>query len=47
MIEDRKLTRRYGERLAVDGISFRVEAGEILALVGVSGSGKTATLKPT
>ena len=45
MIEVERLTRRYGERLAVDDISFRVEAGELLALVGASGSGKTTTLK--
>jgi osmoprotectant transport system ATP-binding protein len=45
MIEVQGLTRRYAERLAVDGVSFRVETGELLALVGASGSGKTTTLK--
>jgi osmoprotectant transport system ATP-binding protein len=45
MIEAQSLTRRYGERLAADDVSFRVEAGELLALVGASGSGKTTTLK--
>jgi osmoprotectant transport system ATP-binding protein len=45
MIEVEKITRRYGETLAVDGVSFRVAAGELLALVGASGSGKTTTLK--
>jgi osmoprotectant transport system ATP-binding protein len=39
------LTRRYGGTPAVDGVSFRVAAGELLALVGGSGSGKTTTLK--
>jgi osmoprotectant transport system ATP-binding protein len=45
MIEVQGLTRRYGDQLAVDGVSFRVGAGELLALVGASGSGKTTTLK--
>jgi osmoprotectant transport system ATP-binding protein len=45
MIEAQGLTRRYGDRLAVDDVSFRVDSGELLALVGASGSGKTTTLK--
>ena len=45
MIEVQDVTHRYGERLAVDGVSFRVEARELVALVGASGSGKTTTLK--
>ena len=45
MIEVQELTRRYGDRLAVDRVSFRVAAGELLVLVGASGSGKTTTLK--
>jgi ABC-type Fe3+/spermidine/putrescine transport system ATPase subunit len=41
------LTRRFAdaERAAVDDISFAVGAGEVLALVGASGSGKTTTLR--
>jgi len=45
MIELRGLTRRYGSGFAVADVSFRVEPGELLALVGGSGSGKTTTLK--
>jgi osmoprotectant transport system ATP-binding protein len=39
------LTRRYGSTLAVSDVSFHVAPGQMLALVGGSGSGKTTTLK--
>jgi osmoprotectant transport system ATP-binding protein len=45
MIEATGLSRRYGGVMAVTDVSFRVDAGETLALVGDSGSGKTTTLK--
>lgn len=38
------LVKRYGRRLAVDGLSFHVGEGEILALAGPNGAGKTTTL---
>jgi len=45
MIEVAGLSRRYGGAVAVADVSFEVKAGEMLALVGDSGSGKTTTLK--
>ncbi|MDO8501544.1 MAG: ABC transporter ATP-binding protein [Gemmatimonadaceae bacterium] len=40
-----RITRRFGEHVAVNDISLDVPAGELLALVGASGSGKTTTLR--
>jgi ABC-2 type transport system ATP-binding protein len=37
--------KTYGETVAVQGISFRVEPGEILGLVGPNGAGKTTTMR--
>ena len=45
MVECRALTKRYGERLAVDGVSFHVDAGECLGLLGPNGAGKTSTIR--
>jgi ABC-type Fe3+/spermidine/putrescine transport system ATPase subunit len=39
------LTRRFGAQVAVDDVSLSVNSGELLALVGASGSGKTTTLR--
>jgi len=39
------LTHRYGERVALDGISFSVRSGEVFGLVGPNGGGKTTLFK--
>ncbi len=44
-IEVEGLTKRYGNLLAVDHISFEVRAGEVFALLGPNGAGKTTTIR--
>lgn len=39
------LTKRYGPQTAVDDISFRVSAGEVLGFLGPNGAGKSTTMK--
>lgn len=45
MIEVEQLTKRYGDTVAVEDISFRVERGEILGFLGPNGAGKTTTMR--
>lgn len=45
MIEVRDLTKKYGDRVAVDAISFSVKQGEILGFLGQNGAGKSTTMK--
>lgn len=45
MIEVRQLSKTYGDRVAVNGLTFDVEGGEIVGLVGPNGAGKTTTLR--
>ncbi len=40
-----QLTRRFGDHVAVDGVTLELRRGELMALVGASGSGKTTTLR--
>lgn len=45
MIEVQHLSKRYGPVKAVDDVSFRAEAGEILGFLGPNGAGKTTTMR--
>ena len=45
MIEIEHLTKRYGETVVVDDVSFRVEEGTIAVVVGTSGAGKSTLLR--
>jgi len=45
IIEVTNLTKHYGDRAAVDDVSFSVEEGEIFGILGPNGAGKTTTLK--
>lgn len=45
ILEVKGLTKRYGEKKVVDGISFEVKKGEIFGILGPNGAGKTTTLE--
>ncbi len=45
MIDCQGLTKHYGGLRAVDDLSFRVEAGEVLGFLGPNGAGKTTTMR--
>ncbi|MBF0382482.1 MAG: ABC transporter ATP-binding protein [Magnetococcales bacterium] len=45
MIEVKELSRKYGEFKAVDDVSFQIEHGEVVGLLGHNGAGKTTIMK--
>ncbi len=45
MLEINNLTKKFGEKIAVDNLSLKVENGQICAFIGHNGAGKTTTLK--
>ena len=45
MIEVRNLTKRFGDNVILDDVSFRVETGESVVIIGRSGGGKSVLLK--
>ena len=44
-IQTKNLTKRYGEKTAVDALDLTAKQGELFALLGVNGAGKTTTVK--
>jgi ABC-2 type transport system ATP-binding protein len=45
VLELHELTKRYGETVALDDLSFAVEAGQMFGFVGPNGAGKTTTMR--
>ncbi|MBQ8449160.1 MAG: ABC transporter ATP-binding protein [Clostridia bacterium] len=45
MLKIKNLTKSYGDKKAVDGLSLHIEKGEIYGFIGHNGAGKTTTLK--
>ncbi|MHC4604090.1 MAG: ATP-binding cassette domain-containing protein [Planctomycetota bacterium] len=45
MIEVKELRRSFGPIVAVDGVSFNVEKGDVLGFLGPNGAGKTTVMR--
>ena len=44
MIRVENLTKKYGDKTALDDINFSIDAGEVVGLLGLNGAGKTTTM---
>src|SRR5580700_9595351 len=45
LIEARELTKRFGDKVAVDHLSFTVEPGRVTGFLGPNGAGKSTTMR--
>jgi phospholipid/cholesterol/gamma-HCH transport system ATP-binding protein len=45
LIEFRNITKSFGERTILDGVNFKIYEGEVTTIIGLSGTGKSVTLK--
>ena len=45
MLKIENLTKKYGEKKAVDNLSLHIQPGEMFAFIGHNGAGKTTTIK--
>ena len=45
MLEIKNVTKKYGDKIAVDNVSFKVNDGDIFAFIGHNGAGKTTLIK--
>jgi ABC-2 type transport system ATP-binding protein len=45
LIQARELTKRYGDKVAVDHLSFDVEPGVVTGFLGPNGAGKSTTMR--
>jgi ABC-type multidrug transport system ATPase subunit len=45
MIEVENLSKRYGDKLAVDGLNFVVQPGTVTGFLGPNGAGKSTTMR--